>query len=255
MHERGTSTILRGDEGFGWSHALSEEQVQIEIGVAGLHRHFTPAQIEEFGLQLYSLPDTLVRKENETLENWRDRLYHQHRLPVILSALTEAKAGYIDVINPFLSRHILETVRSMLSAERTEKSAFRKMVAALLPSVPYASKAAHRSLTTITNSEEFKMIAGDILGSPTAQEIFTAPLLSYAVQRLKRDSKTKSKPWMGRIARHLFPARFVTKLRAVKHSGHRPLNAGVLIFRMAMITKVVATLKKDMQLLNSSSMS
>lgn len=249
LHEKGTSSILRGDEGFGWSHALSEEQVQTEIGVSGLHRHFTEEQITNFGLKRYSLPPRLTREEEESLEDWRDRLYHQHRLPVILSALTEAKAGYVDVINPFLSRHILKTVRAMASRDRTEKAAFRELVAELLPSVPYATKAAHRSVSAIMGSDEFKAIATKALRSRPANEIFSQELREYALGRLNAGPKRGSRPTLGRIARRLFPAKIVTRLRAAKHSGIRPIEPGTLAFRMVMIAEMVRMLEEDATLL------
>lgn len=247
LFETGTSSILRGDEGFGWSHALNEEQVLAEIGVAGLHRYFTPEQIERFELTPYTLPAELERGPDEPLEDWRDRLYHRHRLPVILSALTEAKAGFVDVVNPFLSRRILETVRSLPPEDRTEKAAFRKIVLKLLPSIPFAAKGSMRSLAMITGDRDFKQIASDVLNGPVASEMFSFELRSNVLGRLNAVEAKRSN--LGAIAKRLFPASIVTRLRAAKHSGIRPIHPGVLAFRMVMIAETVRLMREDAKLL------
>jgi hypothetical protein len=87
----------------------------------------------EFGDQ--ALPAYLVQRDSESLESWRDRLYHQFRIPALLAALSDLKVPYVEITNPLLSRQLVTFVRTMPDHLRTSKGVFKASVLSLKPRV------------------------------------------------------------------------------------------------------------------------
>ena len=105
--------ILRGDEGFGWNQVSSALTVRLTIG-CGLCSDFSNLKdYTKYGFASQELPQHLNQNKWETLNAWRDRLYHEYRLPTILSALSDLKFAYVEQINPLLSKIILQQVRQL----------------------------------------------------------------------------------------------------------------------------------------------
>src|SRR5690606_32833090 len=85
------------------------------------------------------IPNYLKRGQNESIEKWRDRLYHSFRLPNILAALNETKSAYVEIVNPLLSHSVLEFVRSLPDHLRTDKKLFKRIVEKREKKIPFAS--------------------------------------------------------------------------------------------------------------------
>ncbi|MFY0543724.1 hypothetical protein [Brevibacillus sp. H7] len=139
LHDKGTSGIIRGDEVFGLSRCENEKEVKAKIGIDLISddknlSHF----LYYLGMEPNSMPNHLKRKENETLEVWRDRLYHQFRIPVVLAALNDLKLSYVEIANPFLSRRIILEARTLPDELRSDKRLFRDIVHSLGPDIGYA---------------------------------------------------------------------------------------------------------------------
>jgi len=117
-------------------------------------------------------PDSFRRRESESLSSWRDRLYHQWRIPFRLAALNELKTSYVEVVNPFLSREIIAVIRTMPDSLRTNKTLFRRIVENLGPRIEFA---------------KFQSIPerDDVLSGDTARRLITDELSSsYATSLL-----------------------------------------------------------------------
>src|SRR5690606_14946583 len=125
--------ILRGDEGFGWIPVANPTQARLSCGLILLEDigGFEKLSFEQ------EIPSYLLKKDNETNEQWRDRLYHAYRLPIILGALNETKSAYIEIINPLLSKSIIEFVRTLPDTLRTNKYLFKKNVKKALDDIPF----------------------------------------------------------------------------------------------------------------------
>lgn len=143
----GVEGILRGDEGFGWNSgtkgwSCKETTIRIRESVSlYLMEDFYELNGQQTdGIANQIIPEYLVRQPKESFEDWRDRLYHQYRLPVGLAALNDLKFAYLEQASPFLSRKILEVVRTLPHEERTDKRAFRRIVDSICPEISYATK-------------------------------------------------------------------------------------------------------------------
>jgi hypothetical protein len=178
----GITSMIRGDEGFGWKPvaptplAVRQSMELLLCGdIANLRPHLTA-----FGLEGHAFPEELRQSPDETLEAWRDRLYHRFRLPVVLAALTEHKSAYFDVINPLLSRRALEVTRSLPDALRTDKALFREVVRQVGPDIDFAGRdGAPIRLENMRHAEVVRAMR-EALASETAERVFGAPLARWA---------------------------------------------------------------------------
>lgn len=176
----GIRTLIRGDEGFGWATVSSEALVRHKLGCA-LCSDFRNLQhvVQRFHLGRQELPDWMKRAKGETLATWRDRLYHAFRLPSVLAALSDIKAFYVETINPFLARSVLEEVRAMPDDCRTEKELFREIALELSPDVPYATEMAIAMTDDVVARNDVVDLLKSTLQGPRARAVFPQDFLDF----------------------------------------------------------------------------
>lgn len=166
IRSQGIHLILRGDECFGWNDVKSEAETRLSLGIGlcsdfGNLRDFT----EKHGIAPQAIPDQLQRNYDESLPDWRDRLYLYYRLPTIIAALSDLKYAYLEQYTPFLSPTVLSTSASLPPDSRTDKRLFREIACELGPSVSYATRSATKSPGAILrDSEVVELVRCNLLG-------------------------------------------------------------------------------------------
>ena len=181
LREAPADTIVRGDECFGWKPVSSDTGVRqsMDLLLCGDIANFG-SRLARFGLDGHRFPPELDRRSGETLAAWRDRLYSSFRVPTVLAALNESKSSYYDVVNPLLSRRVLEAARSLPDDLRTDKALFREVVDRLGPDVPFATarEGVPGRFDTL-NHPEIRRLLRASLASPTAERAFGKPLTAW----------------------------------------------------------------------------
>ena len=81
MFRSGIRGIIRGDEGFGWIPVYDPADVRIAVGVPLWSDFANLEPLEHFDLPHHAMPDELTQRATESLDAWRDRLYHQYPDP------------------------------------------------------------------------------------------------------------------------------------------------------------------------------
>jgi hypothetical protein len=147
IHAGGVERVLRGDEGFGWVPPITaftqSRAVRRSVGC------IIPADYSDrlLGESLaVEIPDGLRRQQVEGKADWRDRLYHAFRLPIVMAALNSVKSSYCEVANPLLTGPILSRVRELPGSLRDDKALFKEYIDSISPDVPYARFGANPSL-------------------------------------------------------------------------------------------------------------
>jgi len=189
--------IIRGDEGFGWTAVRNNYEVKTSIGAIGVDDLW---QLDAaVGLGMHTLgkqrwPDSFRRREYESLSTWRDRLYHQWRIPFRLAALNELKTSYVEVVNPFLSRNIISVIRAMPDSLRTNKTLFRRIVENLGPPIDFAKKQSIPERNDILSGHTAKRLIMEELSSSYATSLLPDDFLSRIRDRLNTTigQKTRS---------------------------------------------------------------
>jgi hypothetical protein len=238
--------IVRGDEGFGLMKVTTPANVRFRLGISLCSDFPNLANYEELGLMTQAMPESLEKRQEETMETWRDRLYHQFRMPVVLSALTELKLPFTEVITPFLSRRIIYQTRNMPDHLRTEKSAYRKIINSLSPKIEYATSNANGGSGYSVKSKRAVEIIKAELSSAHCRLILPAKLLDYVLKNLKstRDRTNRKRNIQSFIKRFL-PGRIL--LIITDQAVNKDLAVHVLAFRMFIISRMNQILEQDVE--------
>jgi hypothetical protein len=94
----------------------------------------------ELRLSEADIPPQLLRRPDESLGDWRDRLWLQFRMPFVTAALDDVKTAYVEVVNPLLCRQVVEVVQSLPEKLRDNKTVFARIVSGMFPGVPFARR-------------------------------------------------------------------------------------------------------------------
>jgi len=203
LFEEGILGIIRGDEGFGWTGVRNSYEVKASIGAIGVEDLW---QLDALaGLGLHELgkqrwPDGFCRRESESLSTWRDRLYHQWRIPFRLAALNELKTSYVEVVNPFLSREIITVIRTMPDSLRTNKTLFRRIVENLGPRIEFAKFQSIPERDDILSSDAAKSLIMDELSTSYATGLLPVDFLRRILDKMN-DIDGNSEHWRSQPVR------------------------------------------------------
>lgn len=182
LHDDRIRGIIRGDEGFGWVEVTSELGTRLSVEGALCSDFENLKHVPELlGLPPQEYPPFLRRSPGESLESWRDKLYHAYRIPTVLAALSDAKLSYVEQITPLLARRILEVIRRLPDGLRTEKNLYKEVVRRIGPSVPYATRGANADPRDILESPRVTDVIRSGLNDADARSILPPEIIQQAL--------------------------------------------------------------------------
>ena len=101
--------IIRGDDPIGVRRRAASDASARTDGVGAMVADYPEGHlVRRLGLADQSLPERLERRSGEGAEAYRDRMSHDGYIPVGLAPLTAIKCRYVEVVNPLLSRRIVD---------------------------------------------------------------------------------------------------------------------------------------------------
>ncbi|WP_154018447.1 hypothetical protein [Halolamina rubra] len=253
LANRGIGGLIRGDEGFGWKTVGSPMGVRQVTGAQMVEDYDAFSSLSVPGVRRQEFPKRLERTSGESLATWRDRLYHTYRLPVILGALTALKTPYIEVVNPFLTQRILETVRRLPDELRTEKQLYAEYVRGRSPDVPVATESANPNEEQFLKSDEAQAFLKSELDTDHARKVLGEDLIEYVLGDLKNENayeKVTSKLTLDTIKRQVGNRLPKSIIRRVESNTpiNRPaptMSCSRLAFRLYIIDTMVNNLSHD----------
>ena len=249
LFKEGVRGIIRGDEGFGWECAPSVKLAKYSLGCALCSDYSNLKDYREYGFSLQELPDNLVQKDEETLPLWRDRLYHEYRMPTILSSLSDLKLSYVELVNPLLSRKILKQVRLLPDHLRTDKALFKKIVRPFFPNVEFASGSATASTKNILFQKKIVRFLAEEINSNSASHIIPKDFvkkIQNGIRFFDSDQENNKKSFSESLL--AFPKKVIPKYLKdiVKDKMVLPtLDSNLLAFRVFLISKMNRILRND----------
>ena len=245
LFEGGIHGIIRGDEGFGRA-AVSSPQAVLRLAGIKLCSDFSNLRnCEAFQLPDQHIPSHLQRRSGESLLNWRDRLYHEHRIPVYLAALSDLKLSYLEQTNPLLSRKILTVFRCIPDHLRTDKSLFKKIVAKIGPKIEIANADSNASAEDLLRQREIVEILRSEIDSERARSLVPSGFIMKVIQNLQISDghATLHRQSVRSKFKELVPSFVKDSLR---EKGVLPsLDFNVLAFRIYLISQMNAVLCAD----------
>lgn len=234
VFEKEIKGIIRGDEGFGWKAVSSPLDVRRSVGVILWSDFSNLRELDHYGFPQQKMPETFVQQEHESLATWRDRLYHNFRIPIVLAALNDLKLPYVELIYPLLSRKIIYEIRRLPDHLRTDKRLFKSIVGSLSPRIDYAKYSAIASRESILRSNEAiaflkQELTLDYVDSILPRE-FIDDVLNQMVIGAGRQKTANAK----------------SRLR--KRSQSKKMDFNILAFRTYMICRMNKMLSSDAEL-------
>lgn len=247
LYDSGIKGIIRGDEGFGWVPVSSEKQVRIFNGI-GLCSDYENLKniIEVYGLEEQHLPTNLRRSESESLELWRDRIYHSFRIPTVLAALSDIKFSYVEQSNPLLYDNIINVVRSMPDNLREDKKLFRKIVDDISPDIEYAKFGANAGLTSIFSRDDVVNEITTSLMNEYPDEVLPKQLrLSIVSDVLSSRNKLACRNLILEKVKKIIPIKLKALIRSKELQKNYKVDPYILSFRAYILIKMYDLLIDD----------
>jgi hypothetical protein len=136
---------------------------------------------------MVEIPDYLQRQETEDKADWRDRLYHGFRLPVVMAALNSVKSSYCEVANPLLAGPILSHVRALPAPLRDDKALFKEYIDSISPDVPYARTDANPSLRAFLSKPDTVAYVESRLEQIRGQSILPTEFVDHVSAQLQSE--------------------------------------------------------------------
>jgi hypothetical protein len=254
LFEDGVEGIIRGDEGFGRLPVISPLNVRKHVEVALCSDYPNLSGFENLNIEGQKLPDQLTQRVGESLESWRDRLYHQYRMPVVLAALSDLKLPYVEVISPLLSRRILEEARALPDNLRSDKNLFKRIVVSLSPNIEYAtSSAIGEAGYLLKNKAAVDLFRAELI-SENCKALFPKTFLSYILDNIKSTEQILNRTQLVKsFLKRFLPASLIK--RGSKLTADRNIGINTLAFRVYMISRMNLILKEDAQAIKNSLLS
>jgi hypothetical protein len=170
--QAGVCGVIRGDEAMG-GRWRPTNVVSARLGCGGA----TPADYPDdhvlgrLRLADQRWPARLSMTPAERLMDYELRLEQTAYIPSVLAGLTGAKARYLEVVNPLLSRRILDTVHSLPKHLRDRAQAFTRIVDGVDRWIPYARFSSTPSTQDFLASAAFFETAVRELTAPAMERV------------------------------------------------------------------------------------
>lgn len=252
LYEDGISGILRGDVTFSTTPVITDRDVREAVGGTMLLDYAPVDFLKSIDLPEQVWPENLSRRNDETLISWRDRVFHEYRIPVVLAALTDLKCSFVEVANPLLSRGIIEQTRKLPDSARKDKGLFKKIVSEMSPPIEFASVASIADTSDFLENEKVAEPLRDELNSSYCRSILSNQFVDAVLKgiiisvprsmRLRRQSK--------QFVRRLLPKhiRVMVRRKIIKPR----LDFNQLAFRSYLISNMTRILSADAECLRKN---
>jgi hypothetical protein len=243
LAENNVEGLIRGDVGFTSKTADNPFFVRFTQGFPLCSDFENLKNYQSFGLPKQQVPERFGQLEGESLDQWRDRMYEEFRIPTVLSALTDLKLSYVEIINPLLSRKIIYQARRLPSHLRNQKIILKKLVNKFGPPIEMASEGATAGIISLLSSLQVVEVFRKEL-SEESQSVIPAEFCTYILKNIKTSTNLRSnKSSFKSLLKRLLPSSFKRKLMSLR--SHSTVDFNVLAFRTYTVIKLHQLLKED----------
>ena len=267
--------VLRGDVIFFPYKTITELHIRHHLGCP-LCSDFKNMEsiIQDFDFPEQKLSDFLDRKPGESLDIWCDRLYHYFRYPTIHGALNDIKLSYTEVINPFISRQIIDTVYQFPDHLRKNKKIFMELVDSLHDKSQYATRSSTENSLEIFRHPEVVQLMITALQTAHSKALFGEDFIDFLTNNIKVKNSPNTENKSGnfktikkKIYNYIKGIYLYYGLNSLKYKSYQILPKPLLFlyeklkekpsadfnqvaFRSYMITRMTELLEQDAALMN-----
>ncbi len=253
LFEQGIHGVIRANQGFGQRHVVDEADVKRCVGIWLSSEMTYGRKFDELQLTEEELPEWAERKEDESLEMWRDRLYYQFRIPFVHGGLNELKVAYTEVANPWYTYGVVKKAHELPDDSRSQKTMFKKVLRTIGPDIEFAKYPAIEFAHEILHKPQVKTFLINYLKEINSDGLVSQEFVNYVLERISQEKVNPGRFSRRSIAifvRQHFPAKLVKFLRKVPVS--RKLNDYTLAFRIYLLVEMVNILNNDATVLKEA---
>ena len=243
--------VIRADEVFGWLPVQNELDTRLSLAFNYLDDFANLKSAQEYGLEPQRMPDFYRRQVEESLEDWRDRLYQQYRITYIQAGLHELVHPFVELVNPLLLDNIVSFTHTLPSHWRTSKRLYAEIVEEMVPEVPFATKPSIPEVAHITQDPKVVQMMQEEVKSTNSQRYISSSLIQEILPHLKTNAQVAHQMeanWKIRIKQAI-----PFKIKKILRHGlmQYRLDYNQLMFRNYLITKVAQKMGEDSQTLRN----
>jgi hypothetical protein len=172
----------------------------------------------------------------------------------MLAGLTDLKSPYVEVINPLLSRSLLEFARSVPDALRTDKRLWRAYVRGRSGGIPFARRVAVLPMRDFLNDTAMLELMLDGLSAERVNGVLSPTLVDWICVRLRASLATQADKRVGTRTRGPVALVIPDRVRQlVRHWWPAPhvLAPTELAFRAYIVSGMHAMLNADASVLTA----
>jgi hypothetical protein len=245
----GASGVIRGDESAGERKRDAHDEGARRGNGAVMVDDFEDSHvIRHLGLAAQEWPTWLHRLDGESREEYCDRLSQQLYVPMVLGPLNAVKARYLEVVNPLLSRRVIDVVRELPDDLRVYGRALHAVAGSACPWIPYArSSSVPDAGDSLTRSDYIALLVRELV-SPAMARVLSeegATLLLAAMAAPATPPGVRRRVFETlKAASVVLPARFYDRL-APRSDLPDELDARRLALRATLACRTIALLEAD----------
>jgi len=247
IFESGKHGVIRGDETFGGPASKSFLRGRLLTGCKLCTDFSNLENYEQYGFEKQIMPEHL--KENpgkDTTGLYRERLYQEFRLPFTMSALSDIKYAYTEMLNPFLTRKIILQSRTLPDHLRNNKVLFTRIIDEISPKIPYASEDATDFSENILNTPAAIKIFSREIRMDYMKELFPEEFLNKVLVKLQKPSASLNSGLRGKLKMMLKKNLPVAIRDNLRSNLPKPmLDIGMLAFRIYITGKMYKMFTED----------
>ena len=192
LAEDGVQGIIRGDVPQSSTAVKSSTHVRFNCGARLVSDYDRLSSLAVPGNAEQRWPRRYHRRDGESLVTWRDRAYQLYRIPTILAALTDLKVPYVEVINPLLTREMVEAIRRLPDEARAEKRLFTDLALDRGPDVPVAERGATPDYAALMGNHAVAAFLRDAIDTQDARRVLGAELVDWTLQAMRERTDADS---------------------------------------------------------------
>jgi hypothetical protein len=151
--KNGKEMVIRSDEIFGWLAASSEKNVRQTIEMNRLNDFDNFQRIECYGMKENLISNEYLKKDDESLYSYRDRLFNTYRQTFVQSALHDLFYAYSEMVNPLFADEIVQFCRNLNDKERTNKSFYLDTIRDKIDYMQTATRPSYPSRENVLKSK------------------------------------------------------------------------------------------------------
>ena len=245
IYETGKQTVLRGDEPFGCYETSSMLRSRLIAGMKLCEDFSNLQDYERYGFEKQIVPEHLKPIPGEdSFSLYRDKVYHAYRMPTTMSALSDIKQTYTEILNPCLTREIITQARRLPDHLRNDKVLFTKIIDKISPSIPYATEEAV-SYDILKTPDAVRLFSNE-MRSDYMKQLFPEAFLGKVLNDLQNPARSGSAGIFGKIKKVVnrsLPPIVKDKLRK---NIHKPsLEISRLAFRIYLVGRTYKMYRED----------